>query len=63
MTSNALLADLQAENARLIALLEAHNIEWKLPTGPTDADGTMLGIWRPLKYRIVTIDSLPPDKI
>lgn len=31
MTSSELLADLQAENARLIALLEAHNIEWRLP--------------------------------
>jgi hypothetical protein len=29
MTSNELLADLQAENARLIALLEANNIEYR----------------------------------
>jgi hypothetical protein len=29
MTSNALLSDLQAENARLIALLEANNNDWK----------------------------------
>ncbi|NOU13455.1 MAG: DEAD/DEAH box helicase, partial [Methylococcaceae bacterium] len=39
MTSNALLADLHAENARLIALLEAHNIEWKLlPEPPPKID-------------------------
>ncbi|WP_426993959.1 TOTE conflict system archaeo-eukaryotic primase domain-containing protein [Methylomonas sp. CM2] len=34
MTSNEFLADLQAENARLIALLEAHNIEWRVPPEP-----------------------------
>lgn len=34
MTSNELLADLQAENARLIALLESHNIAWRLQPEP-----------------------------
>ena len=36
MTSPNALAALQAENARLIALLEAHGIEWRLPQ-PTAA--------------------------
>jgi superfamily II DNA or RNA helicase len=31
------LARLQAENARLIALLEAHGIQWRLPAGPASA--------------------------
>lgn len=31
MTDRDLLAALQAENARLIALLEARGIEWRLP--------------------------------
>jgi superfamily II DNA or RNA helicase len=31
MTDQAVLAALQAENFRLIALLEAHGIEWRLP--------------------------------
>jgi len=31
MTDHAALAALQAENARLIALLETHGIEWQLP--------------------------------
>ncbi len=31
MTDVLALASLQAENARLIALLEAHSIEWRLP--------------------------------
>jgi superfamily II DNA or RNA helicase len=32
------LADLQAENARLIALLESHDIEWRLPPEPVPLD-------------------------
>lgn len=32
------LAVLQAENARLITLLEAHGIEWRLPPEPTTAE-------------------------
>jgi len=31
MTNPSSLVDLQAENARLIALLESHGIEWRLP--------------------------------
>ena len=31
MTDPNLVAKLQAENARLIALLDAHGIEWRLP--------------------------------
>ncbi|MDD2801793.1 MAG: hypothetical protein PHE96_10075, partial [Methylococcales bacterium] len=31
MTNYDPLAELQAENARLISLLEAHGIEWQLP--------------------------------
>ena len=31
MTDPLVTANLQTENARLIALLEAHGIEWRLP--------------------------------
>ena len=34
MTERSALASLQAENARLTALLEAHGIEWRLPPRP-----------------------------
>lgn len=34
MTDSTLVAKLSAENARLIALLEAHGIEWQLPAEP-----------------------------
>ena len=34
MTDANLLAKLEAENARLIALLEAHGISWHLPVEP-----------------------------
>lgn len=34
MTDTDLLAKLQAENARLVALLEANGIEWRLPAEP-----------------------------
>lgn len=34
MTDSTLVAKLRAENARLIALLEAHGIEWQLPAEP-----------------------------
>ena len=34
MTDANLLATLQAENARLIALLDAHGIDWHLPVEP-----------------------------
>lgn len=34
MTDTDLLAKLQAENARLVALLEANGIEWRLPAKP-----------------------------
>lgn len=38
MVSNTrLVADLQAENARLIALLEKHGIDWQLPVVPVQA--------------------------
>ncbi len=29
--SQSVIAALQAENARLVALLEAHGIDWRLP--------------------------------
>ncbi len=32
MPEQSALTDLRAENARLIALLEAHGIEWRRPT-------------------------------
>lgn len=35
MTDTQLLATLQAENARLIALLDAHGIDWQPPAEPT----------------------------
>ncbi|MBB5445635.1 hypothetical protein HDG38_004267 [Paraburkholderia sp. WSM4177] len=34
MTDRDLMAALQAENARLIALLDAHGIEWRLHLKP-----------------------------
>lgn len=34
MTDSTLVARLRAENARLIALLEAHGVEWQLPAEP-----------------------------
>lgn len=34
MNDSAKLGDLRAENARLIALLEAHRIDWKAPPDP-----------------------------
>lgn len=34
MTDAKLLATLQSENARLIALLDAHGIDWHLPVEP-----------------------------
>jgi len=34
MTEPSRLAELQIENSRLIALLEAHGIEWRLPPEP-----------------------------
>ena len=34
MSENIALNDLRAENARLIALLESHRIEWRLPSVP-----------------------------
>ena len=34
MIDHAALVALQAENARLIALLESHGIEWRLPSEP-----------------------------
>jgi superfamily II DNA or RNA helicase len=37
MTEPSRLAELQTENARLIALLEAHGIEWRLPPEPAPA--------------------------
>lgn len=37
MTEPSRLAEIQAENARLIALLEAHGIEWHLPPEPAPA--------------------------
>ena len=38
-----LLVTLQAENARLIALLETHGIEWRLPPEPTTPALPMVG--------------------
>ena len=38
-----LLVTLQAENARLIALLETHGIEWRLPPEPTPPALPMVG--------------------
>lgn len=35
MTDTPLVTSLRAENARLIALLDAHGIEWKAPAAPT----------------------------
>lgn len=35
----AKLAELQAENSRLIALLESHGIEWRLPSQPSTPPG------------------------
>jgi hypothetical protein len=37
MAETDALAILQAENARLIALLEAHGIQWRLPAEPASA--------------------------
>lgn len=37
MTDSTLVAKLRAENARLIALLEAHGIDWQLPAEPVSA--------------------------
>ena len=34
MTTQDSVATLQAENTRLIALLEAHGIDWRLPVVP-----------------------------
>lgn len=34
MDESAKLDNLRAENARLIALLEAHGIDWKMPPDP-----------------------------
>ena len=34
MSGDDLLEHLRAENARLIALLEAHGVEWRLPDEP-----------------------------
>ena len=41
MSDNISLTILQAENARLIALLEAHGIEWRLPPMPEPSSGTL----------------------
>ena len=38
MIEGDLLAALQAENARLIALLDSHGIEWRLPPEPAPAE-------------------------
>lgn len=38
MTESIRLIELQAENARLIALLESHGIEWRLPPEPATVD-------------------------
>lgn len=46
MTDAKLLATLQAENARLIALLDAHGIDWHLP--------------EPAKIQVVQIEPLQP---
>lgn len=37
MSDRKLLAPLQAENARLVALLEAHRIEWRFPPEPASS--------------------------
>lgn len=38
MTDQETLAKLRAENARLVALLDAHGVEWRLPAEPVVAD-------------------------
>lgn len=40
MTDNHLLATLKAENARLIALLDAHGIDWQVPVEPVRIPAT-----------------------
>jgi hypothetical protein len=40
MTKQIPMAALQAENARLIALLEAHDIAWRLPVDSVPAKFT-----------------------
>lgn len=40
MTDHDLLAALRAEHARLVALLDSHGIEWRLPPEPTPAATT-----------------------
>lgn len=40
MNDRETLIKLQAENARLVALLDAHEIEWRLPAAPTAADSS-----------------------
>jgi hypothetical protein len=41
------MIDLQAENTRLIALLESHGIEWCLPTEPSTSPSPALTIEAP----------------
>jgi len=50
MTNNVTLTALQAENARLVSLLETHGIEWRLPDAsealhpaPIEAEASKLG--------------------
>jgi hypothetical protein len=38
MDGGDLLEPLRAENARLIALLQAHGIEWRLPDEPSQVE-------------------------
>jgi hypothetical protein len=40
MNDRETLIKLQAENARLVALLDAHEIEWRVPAAPTAADSS-----------------------
>ena len=41
MSDDDLVEQLRAENARLIALLETHGIEWRLPAEPPKPEQTV----------------------
>ncbi|OOG43620.1 DEAD/DEAH box helicase family protein [Rhodanobacter sp. C05] len=41
MANNVTLTALQTENARLVALLEAHGVEWRLPAVPKPSPATL----------------------
>lgn len=56
MTSPVELASLQAENARLIALLDAHGIEWRLPKQFSVA--VAIAVHEPEPSRLSTADKV-----